>query len=355
VEGLFRSIYKGKKVLVTGHTGFKGSWLCLWLKMMGAEIIGYSLAPYTTPNHFDTIGLDINSHIGDIRDRAKFTELIHHTNPDVIFHLAAQPLVKYSYENPLETYESNLIGSLNMLEAARGASNVKAIVCITTDKVYKNFEKSEGYKEEERLGGYDPYSSSKACVELLVDSYRDSFFNTDKFGTHHNTLIASARAGNVIGGGDWSEDRLVPDIIKASIKDDAVHIRNPKGVRPWQHVLEPLFGYLTLGEKLLSGDKKFSGAWNFGPKIKRLMDNTSLANESKKHWDKIQIELGDGDGFHETGLLMVDSVKAMSELSWEPVWSYEEAIKQTILWYKSYYENQVLISEEQIKKYVSEI
>jgi CDP-glucose 4,6-dehydratase len=353
MEHLFNGIYNRKKVLVTGHTGFKGSWLCLWLKMMGAEVVGYSLDPYGDPSHFDLLEMDIESHIGDIRDKAKFIKFINDSNPDIIFHLAAQALVSYSYNEPTETYETNVIGTLNMLEAVRSSDSLTAIVCITTDKVYENFDKPEGYKEDDPLGGYDPYSSSKACSELLVSSYRNSFFNIEQYGKTHNVLITTARAGNVIGGGDWSRDRLVPDIVKASVKGEAVYIRNPNGVRPWQHVLEPISGYLQLGSKLLNKEQACSGAWNFGPNTKQLMNNVSLAEECKKHWDKIQIELGNGEGFHETNLLMVDSEKAITSLDWSPKWSYEEGIKQTILWYKAYYENQEISSEDQIKLYLN--
>jgi len=253
---LFNGIYRNKTVLITGHTGFKGSWLSLWLKKLGAYVIGYSLKEYPNTKHFFELKLDVENIFADVRDRDTLKKAIITYKPDIIFHLAAQSLVRESYRDPIATYETNVIGTLNLLEAVRNCEAVKAIVNVTTDKVYENKKQDSGYKETDNLGGFDPYSSSKACSEILTSSYRDSFFNNNK----HKILIASARAGNVIGGGDWANDRLIPDITRAVIKKEKVKIRNPASVRPWQHVLEPLSGYLLLGQKLLEGKKTFASA-----------------------------------------------------------------------------------------------
>ena len=353
MENLFNGAYKGKKVLVTGHTCFKGSWLVAWLDKMGAEVAGYALAPNTNPCHFEVLNLNIESHINDIRDLDVLKKAIHDFQPEIIFHLAAQPLVGYSYENPIETYSTNVMGSLNILESAKGLDSLKAIVSITTDKVYENKEKEEGYKEDERLGGYDPYSSSKACVEIMTDSIRNSFFHIDKYGTDHQVLIATVRAGNVIGGGDWADMRLIPDIARATSKGEKVLIRNPYSVRPWQHVLEPLSGYLMIGQKLLEKNIAFSGAWNFGPEEKVLVNNEKLVEIAKKSWDRIDPEFGAREEwFHETKILMLDSLKAIEDLNWRPVWTYDEAIEVTIEWYKNYHENNRIDTSADIDNYV---
>ena len=262
---MFRGVYKGKKVLVTGHTGFKGSWLSLWLIKLGAKVIGYALEPPTNSNHFELLNLDMVSIIGDIRDRDRLNAIFKKYKPEVVFHLAAQPLVRYSYINPVETFETNVMGTINVFEACRITESVKAIVNITSDKCYENKEWIWGYRESDPLGGYDPYSASKGCAELVTSSYRKSFFNPEDYSKKHNTLLASARSGNVIGGGDWGKDRLIPDIVRAISKNEKLYIRNPKATRPWQHVLEPLSGYLFLGQMLLEGKTEFADAWNFGP------------------------------------------------------------------------------------------
>ena len=256
-------IFRNKKVFITGHTGFKGSWLSLLLQHEGAIVTGYSLAPVTIPNHYDLLKIEQQSFIDDILAANKLSAAIREAKPEIIFHLAAQPLVRASYADPLYTYQTNVIGTLNLLEAAKNCGTVKAIVLITTDKVYENKESNRPYIETDELGGYDMYSSSKACCELLIRSYRNSFLNIDDYQIKHHILIASARAGNVIGGGDWSEDRLLPDIVKAAARGTSVQIRNPNAVRPWQHVLDCLYGYLLLGAKLLQEETAFSGAWNF--------------------------------------------------------------------------------------------
>lgn len=257
------SKYKGVKVLVTGHTGFKGSWLTLWLNQLGANVSGISLGPVSELNHFDLLDLEVENYFLDINNAKALDEAFEKIKPDIVFHLAAQALVRYSYENPIETYQTNVIGTLNVLEASRKQS-VKSVVCITTDKCYENKEWVWGYREIDPIGGHDPYSSSKGCAELLISSYRNSFFHLDNYGKTHSTLIASARAGNVIGGGDCAQDRLLPDIVKSSANNDKLQIRNLNSIRPWQHVLDPLYGYLLLGAKLLEGDKKFADSWNFG-------------------------------------------------------------------------------------------
>ena len=265
---MFNNIYKNKKILVTGHTGFKGTWLCLWLEMLGAKVIGYSIDIPTKPSLFEMVKpkcIDIRANISDFK---KLNSVIKKYKPDIIFHLAAQPLVRLSYKKTLDTYQTNVIGTANILESIKLNKFVKAVVAITTDKVYLNNETGKPFRENDPLGGYDPYSASKAACEIVISSYRDSFFNIRDYGKKHNTLIASARAGNVIGGGDFAKDRLIPDFIKAILANKNLKIRNPKAIRPWQHVLEPLSGYLMLGAKLLKGKKEFAQAWNFGPEKK---------------------------------------------------------------------------------------
>ena len=262
---LFNGIYNNKTVLVTGHTGFKGSWLCFWLIQMGAKVIGYSLEPPTSPNHFELLNLDMVSVIGDIRDSNRLNAVFAQYQPEIVFHLAAQPLVRLSYKEPVETFETNVIGTLKVFEACRNTKSVRAIVNITSDKCYENKEWVWGYRENDPMGGYDPYSASKGCAELVTSSYRNSFFNVNEYGKSHNVLLASCRAGNVIGGGDWAKDRLMTDIMVAVSEGKKVVIRNPRATMPWQHVLEPLSGYLMLGQKLLEGKKEFAQAWNFGP------------------------------------------------------------------------------------------
>src|SRR4030095_15508590 len=254
--------WKGKRVLITGHTGFKGSWLAFWLRTLGADILGYALAPEASPNLFESLEIEqgIRSLTADIRDLGKLDEAVRQFRPEIILHLAAQSLVRRSYREPIETYATNVMGTVNVLEAARRSDFVRSVVVVTTDKVYENRERPEPYRESERLGGFDPYSNSKACAELVVSAYRSSFFGRGE------TLVATARAGNVIGGGDWSEDRLLPDVFRSLIFDTKLEIRNPDSIRPWQHVLEPLAAYLLLAERLYNGEEKFAGPWNFGPR-----------------------------------------------------------------------------------------
>lgn len=330
--------YQGKKVFITGHTGFKGSWLVQILSILGADIKGYALSPDQKINLFDEIaGGDLcESVIHDIRDKEGLTKAILDFQPDYVFHLAAQPLVRLSYEIPVDTFEVNVIGTANLLDALRFLEKKCAIVLITTDKVYHNKETEYAYKESDRLGGYDPYSSSKACCELVIDSYRNSFFNTSKWAEHGKSL-AVARAGNVIGGGDWSVDRLIPDIVRALNDDQEIVIRNPNAVRPWQHVIEPLFGYLELGAKLSEKPIEYSQAYNFGPNVADSLTVEDMVQKSIGIWGKghYKSEVNSINP-HEAGLLKLDIGKVLNELTWRPLFNAELAIQRTINWYKKY-------------------
>ena len=338
MENLFGRIYKNKTILVTGHTGFKGSWLVYWLHQMGAKVVGYSLEAPTTPNHIELLNLDIISIIGDIRDLDKLNQVFTEYKPDIVFHLAAQPLVRLSYENPIETYETNVIGTLKVFEACR-KNNVKAIVNITSDKAYENKEWIWGYRENDPMGGYDPYSSSKGCADILASSYRNSYFNTNDYKIKHNTLLASCRAGNVIGGGDWAKDRLITDIMLSVSQGKKVSIRNPRATRPWQHVLEPLSGYLHIGQKLLEEKVEFGDAWNFGPSDEGSINVEEVVKNVKKYWDKIDYEINsDPNQLHEANLLKLDCSKAHILLKWKDIWDSQTTFEKTVKWYKSYYE-----------------
>lgn len=352
---MFDKLYHNRKVLITGHTGFKGSWLALWLSQLGAKITGYSLPPPTDPNHFQLLNLDINSVIGDIRDVDKLKQTFMEQQPEIIFHLAAQAIVRRSYQDPLETFSSNVLGTVNVLEAARACSSVRAIVIVTSDKCYENKEWPWGYRENDTLGGYDPYSASKGCAEIITSCWRNSFFNLKDYGNTHKTLLASVRAGNVIGGGDWAADRLIPDIIRAVSRDKKVKIRNPHAIRPWQHVLEPLSGYLLLGQKLLEGRKEIADAWNFGPAEEENVSVGEIVHLIKKVWPKIDYEINQTpDQPHEAGLLRLDCSKARAKLKWIPAWTGSSAIEKTTLWYKAFYESSEILSLEQLKHYAAE-
>jgi len=352
-QNLFGGVYKDKKVLVTGHTGFKGSWLCFWLEKMGARVCGFSTPAPSDPAHIDKLNIEMKSVIGDIRDQSALDKVVNDFKPEVVFHMAAQPLVRLSYKVPDETFETNVIGSLRVYEACRKSDSVQSIITITTDKVYENKEWHWGYRENDRLGGKDPYSASKAAMEIMTNSYRESYFNTVKFGSEHNVLMATVRAGNVIGGGDWALDRLIPDIVKASIEGAPVSIRSPHSTRPWQHVLEPLSGYLMIGQKLIERDKSFSDAYNFGPSITEDVSVENVLIELKRHWDKIDYIIErPKEVLHEASLLKLDCTKAYRNLSWTPVWSVEEALKFTILWYKNYYEREDVTTERDLLSYV---
>jgi CDP-glucose 4,6-dehydratase len=349
---MFNNIYHNKRVLVTGHTGFKGSWLCCWLKKLGADVTGYSLPPPTQPNHYECLNLDINSIINDIRDYKALISVFKEFKPEIIFHLAAQPSVLVSYMDPIETVSTNVIGTAHVLEASRRTNSVTAVVIVTTDKCYENKEWLYGYRENDELGGHDLYSASKACSEIVTASYRRSFFSL-KQSDCQKLLVASARAGNVIGGGDWTNERLVPDVFRAVAQSKSVKVRNPNSTRPWQHVLEPLSGYLLLGQKLLQGLKEFADAWNFGPDLESNMKTVEMIDMMTNYWDVISAEtVIHKDAPHEAGLLMLDSTKAKIQMDWEPIWEIEPTIEKTVDWYREYIEKGHTITMDQIDNYI---
>jgi CDP-glucose 4,6-dehydratase len=354
MENLFGGIYKGKKVLITGHTGFKGSWLALWLSKMGAEVIGYSLYIPSNPNHFELLNLNITSIEGDILDKEKISMVISEHKPDIIFHMAAQALVRKSYRNPVETFETNILGTINILEGVR-LNNIKAVVNVTSDKCYQNLEDKKSFTEDDPMGGNDPYSASKGAVEIVSNSYRKSFFPTDGWGITHDTLLANARAGNVIGGGDWAEDRLIPDIIRATAENKIASIRNKDAVRPWQHVLEPLSGYLALGQKLLEKQKDFAANWNFGPTNESSITVEEVINYAKEDWSDIKVNFEPlKETVHEAKILNLNSSKANLQLKWKSVWKKERTISKTLNWYKEYYINKTLLSGKDIEDYIED-
>ncbi len=330
---MFNNIYKDKKVFLTGHTGFKGSWLALWLTKLGAEVCGYSLEPNTTPSMFTELDVQNKikkSIIGDILDYDKLAKEIQDFQPEIIFHLAAQPLVRLSYSEPILTYKTNVIGSLNVLEAARNCSSVKAFVNVTTDKCYENKEINRGYREDEPMGGYDMYSSSKGCVEIMSSSFRRSFLQ-------NGYAMATARAGNVIGGGDWALDRLIPDCVRFINTGEKIEIRNPVAVRPWQHVLEPLSGYLLLGEKLLEHGLHFADGFNFGPYEDSVLKVAEVAQKVVENYGKGEVVVHKRDNLHEANLLMLNIEKAEKVLGWTPTYTANQAIRETVDWYKHFY------------------
>jgi len=339
--------YKGKKVFVTGHTGFKGAWLVYALHKAGAVIQGYALEPGMGLSLYGQIEdtVHIQSVIADINDDQKLEAELLSFQPDYVFHLAAQSLVRRSYREPLNTFSTNVIGTANLLNALTKLEKPCAIILITTDKVYENQEWHYPYRETDRLGGYDPYSASKACAELVIDSFRQSFFNPSKFDSHKKA-IASVRAGNVIGGGDWSEDRLIPDIIRALAEDSPVIIRNPSAVRPWQHVLEPVFGYLRMGQLLAAEPARFGGAWNLGPANTDNLPVSDIVQQAIDIWGKGTIDLQtDPHAVHEAGLLKLDISKAINLLGWKPRMDTSQAIERTINWYRSFYEKKGTAAE----------
>jgi CDP-glucose 4,6-dehydratase len=325
--------WKGKRVFLTGHTGFKGSWLSLWLKEMGAHVTGYSLPPPTDPSlfHLADVATEMVSIQGDIRDLANFKSSMKLAKPDIVFHLAAQPLVRHSYRDPIETYSTNLMGTVHFFEALRECPQVKAAVVVTSDKCYENKEWHWGYRENEPMGGFDPYSCSKGCSELISSSYRKSFFSSV-----NSTQIATARAGNVIGGGDFAEDRLIPDLVRSTFQSKSLEIRNPDAVRPWQHVLEPLSGYLSLAEALFSGDsQKFSEGWNFGPADQDCKSVRFVVNHFLELFktSATQVTFGSSSALHEAKMLKLDISKARNELGWIPSVDLNSALNWTAEWY----------------------
>lgn len=324
--------WRGKRVLLTGHTGFKGSWLSLWLQAMGAELKGLALEPPTTPSLFveANVAQGMVSQIGDIRDYDTVLKAVAEFKPEIVIHMAAQPLVRYSYKNPIETYATNVMGTVHLLEAIRQTGTTKVVVNVTTDKCYENKEWVWGYREDEPMGGFDPYSSSKGCSELVTAAYRRSYF------AETSIALASARAGNVIGGGDWAEDRLVPDILRAFENNQPVVIRNPNSTRPWQHVLEPLSGYLTLAEKLWNEPKSYAEGWNFGPKDEDAKPVGWIVERMASKWGDASWRIDDGDHPHEANYLKLDISKAKQRLSWAPRWDLDSALNQIVQWHQSW-------------------
>ena len=354
------SFFKDKKILITGHTGFKGSWLTQILLNAKANIIGYALEPPTNPSLFEILNLEkkVKNYFADIRDFNFLKNVLEKEEPEIVFHLAAQPLVRDSYDDPIYTYETNVMGTVNILQAIKEVKSVKAAVIITTDKVYKNKEWIWAYREVDELGGYDPYSTSKACAELVIKSYVKAFFNIKDYKKTHSTLIASTRAGNVIGGGDWSKDRLIPDIIKAIFeKKEKIVIRNPESIRPWQHVLEPLYGYLLLAKKLYEGDTFYVGAWNFAPNEENFVNVKYIVETAINTLKQGSYVIKRDTTKHEAKILKLDATKAKEYLKWNPILSLKETLNWTFDWYKNFYKgkNMLNFTNNQIKKFFEKI
>jgi CDP-glucose 4,6-dehydratase len=341
VEGVVMTrgqFWAGKRVFLTGHTGFKGSWLSTWLKDLGANLTGFALSPPTKPSLFEVakVSSGMTSIIGDIRDPAVLTKALRDAKPEIVFHMAAQPIVRLSYEQPVETYSTNVMGLVHLFEAVRQSPSVRAVVNVTSDKCYENKEWVWGYRESEPMGGHDPYSSSKGCAELVTAAYRRSFFNPETY-SQHGVALASARAGNVIGGGDWARDRLIPDIMRAIEAGQPVKIRNPNSIRPWQHVLEPLSGYLTLAQKLYEAGPVFADGWNFGPAEADARPVQWIVEHLTQMWGEgARWQLDDQtNSFHEAHYLKLDCSKARSALGWRPVWALEQGLSKIIEWHKA--------------------
>jgi CDP-glucose 4,6-dehydratase len=350
-----KNFWKDKRVFITGHTGFKGSWLCLWLHLLGSNITGYALDPPTKPSLFEICKVKnfIKSIIGDIRHSKSLNNAILETAPDIVIHMAAQPLVRESYRKPMETYEVNVMGTVNLFEAARNCKGIKAVINVTSDKCYENREWLWGYRETDPLGGYDPYSNSKACSELISSAYRNSFFNPEDYNIH-GTGIASARSGNVIGGGDWAADRLIPDCIRALLAGEKIIVRNPEPIRPWQHVVEPLSGYLMLAQKLYENGPGYSEAWNFGPDDSDAQPVEWIVKKICKKWGQnATYKIDKGKHPHEAHYLKLDCSKAKALLGWHPRWNLEKAIDRVIEWTQAYQENSNIrkVCLKQIEEY----
>lgn len=353
---MFKNSFKGKKVLVTGHTGFKGSWLSIWLNELGAEVIGYALDPYTKNDNFVRTGLSgkITDIRGDVRDYNKLKNVFNEYNPEFVFHLAAQPIVMISYQIPKDTFDINVCGTVNVFECCRETDSVKTIINVTSDKCYENIETNRGYRENDPMGGYDPYSASKGCSELVTSSYQRSFFNPDKF-SEHGKVLSSVRAGNVIGGGDWARNRIIPDSIRSLEKGEKIFVRNPHSTRPWQLVLEPLGGYLLLAAKMAENPVEFSGAWNFGPESGSVISVQSVVKEVIKSWGKGEwYAKKNSSEPHEAKLLALDISKAKKELNWAPKYNAEKAIEKTVKWYLKNLENKDMypVCVDQINRYM---
>jgi CDP-glucose 4,6-dehydratase len=345
---LFKNIYRGKRVLVTGHTGFKGSWLSLWLKELGANVVGVSLTPDTSLSHWDLLKLNVADHRIDIRNSNSLSQVFVDSQPEIVFHLAAQPLVRRSYLEPLLTWSTNVIGTANVLEACRQTNSVRAVITVTTDKCYENQEWLWGYRENDRLGGHDPYSASKAAAELVAASYRNAYFKNDS-----KPLLATARSGNVIGGGDWSKDRLIPDLVHAIESKKSIEIRSPESTRPWQHVLESLSGYLLLGQNLLLGQTLFAEPWNFGPEPNGNCTVAEVLNKFNHFWTTMEWHRTHSPQPHEANLLYLDCTKARKLLNWQPVWDLDKTIEKTANWYSAWIESKEVISRQQLTDYIS--
>jgi CDP-glucose 4,6-dehydratase len=359
VEGVVMNpnFWQGKRVLLTGHTGFKGSWLALWLQSLGAEVTGYALAPPTKPSLFETarIGQSMTSIIGDIRDLPHIQQVFSEQKPEIVIHMAAQALVRHSYQEPVETYSTNVMGTVNLLEAVRKSDHVRAVVNVTSDKCYENREWVWGYRETEAMGGHDPYSNSKGCAELVTSAYRNSFFPIEKYNSH-GVALASGRAGNVIGGGDWATDRLIPDIMRAIGENRPVSIRNPHAIRPWQHVLEPLSGYLLLAEKLFEQGGDYADGWNFGPNDADAKPVQWIVEFLTEQWGGgASWKLDGGDHPHEAHYLKLDCSKAKTHLQWSPKWRLEAALSAIIDWQRAYLDNNAMrdITLRQIQSYIN--
>ncbi len=354
-----QAFWRGKRVLVTGHTGFKGSWLCLWLGELGATVTGYALQPPTQPSMFEAARVATGlreSVIADIRDRQRLEQVLTEGKPEIVFHMAAQPLVRASYVDPVETYSVNVLGTVTLLDAIRHSGDARVVVNVTSDKCYENREWVWGYRESDSMGGYDPYSNSKGCAELVTAAFRSSFFNPAHFADH-GVAIASARAGNVLGGGDWAEDRLIPDMVRAFAANKPVLIRRPDAIRPWQHVLEPLSGYLALAERLYSDGAAFAEGWNFGPNDDDTLPVSRLAERLTALWGGGASWRLDGEHHpHEATYLKLDCSKARSRLGWQPRWRLERAIETTAQWYRAYYarEDARALALTQIAQYAAD-
>lgn len=352
-----QAFWRGKKVFVTGHTGFKGSWLCLWLQAWGAEVTGYALPAPTVPSLFELCKVDalITSHTGDVRDYEKLFAAIQLAQPELVIHMAAQPLVREAYKNPVATYDINVMGTVHLMEAVRHIHSVKAVVNVTTDKCYQNKEWLWGYRENEPMGGHDPYSNSKACSEMVTEAYRNSFFSGDAYD-RQGIALATARAGNVIGGGDWAADRLIPDFIRALAADATIKIRRPTAIRPWQHVLEPLSGYLLLAEKLYEEGPSYAEAWNFGPDDSDAQPVEWVVQKLCALWEGkagYEIDLAASHP-HEANYLKLDCSKAKNRLGWKPRWHLEYALEQTVAWVRHYQAHHDMkdVCLQQIREYI---
>jgi len=342
IKNLYNGCFSGKRVLITGHTGFKGSWLSLMLHLLNADVYGYALDPPTNPSLYKEAGIDklVTSFIYDIRNYKQLLEVVKKVKPEIVFHLAAQPLVRESYKNPIDTYSTNVMGTVNLFEAIRQTTGVKVIVNVTTDKCYENKEWYWGYRENEPMGGYDPYSNSKGCSELITSAFRSSYFNPKEY-KKHGVALASARAGNVIGGGDWAEDRLIPDFMRAIIKGDKLFIRSPFATRPWQHVLEPLNGYLNLANSLLEKGSHFAEAWNFGPDDNDVQNVEWITQQICAIWgDGVSYTVDKNPQPHEANYLKLDCSKAKSELNWYPKWNIQKTLKSIVDWNKAWINHQ---------------